>query len=107
MGRFASTAFFGMPRRMCIPNFSPNEWTYSLIGLKPFPPAAEGKRFSAGMYLAFASIAYSDDFEFPWGVGLVTNHSISTTAYSQPNFFRCSAIHFALLLNCSSLMVVP
>src|SRR5262245_2492394 len=59
------------------------------------------------MNLPFASSAYTDDLEFPSGVGFVTNHSISIVAYSQPYAFRCSAIHFAFALNCSSLIVVP
>src|SRR5262249_47888765 len=46
-------------------------------------------------------------FEFPSGVGLVTNHSISTTTYSQPNGFRYFASHAALAWNSASLIVVP
>ena len=34
---------------MWMPNFNPKAWILSASGLKPFPPAAEGKRFGAGI----------------------------------------------------------
>ena len=50
---------------------------------------------------------YCEVLEFPSGVGLVTNHSMSTTTYCQPKDFRCSANHWALALKSGSVMVVP
>src|SRR3974377_1359737 len=40
-------------------------------------------------------------------MGLVTNHSMSTTTYSHPNCFRFWEIHFAFNSTCFSLTVVP
>src|SRR6516164_11371092 len=40
-------------------------------------------------------------------MGLVTNHSMSTTTYCHPNCFRFWEIHFAFDFTCLSLTVVP
>src|ERR1700686_5401840 len=50
---------------------------------------------------------YWEDLEFPSGVGLVTNHSMSTTTYCQPNDLRCSANHCTFALKSASVTVVP
>ena len=102
MGRSASTAFLGIPLKTMIPNFKPSEWRKSARGLKPAPPAEDGKRLSAGVYLPLASMLKSEDFEFPSGVGFVTNHSMSTTTYCHPYGFRFAASHLALDFTCSS-----
>src|SRR6202030_3868051 len=50
---------------------------------------------------------YCEDLEFPSAVGLVTNHSMSTTTYCQPNDLRCSANHCTFALKSASVTVVP
>src|SRR6516164_7996599 len=40
-------------------------------------------------------------------MGLVTNHSMSTTTYCHPNCFRFWEIHFAFNSTCFSFTVVP
>src|ERR1700730_3178186 len=77
------------------------------MGLNPLLFTEEGKRLTSGEYHPCSSRPNCEFLEFPSAVGLVTNHSMSTTTYCQPNAFKWSANHFTLALNSDSETVVP